>query len=939
MKNLRKFLLGIFVLASFQVVAQTQIPQIPVDTAVRIGTLPNGLKYYIRYNNWPEHRADFYIAQKVGSIQEEESQRGLAHFLEHMCFNGTDHFKGNELIRYCESLGVKFGGDLNAYTSIDQTVYNISNVPTTRQSALDSCLLILHDWANALTLDPVEIDKERGVIHEEWRERTSANSRMLERNLPTLYSGSKYGARFPIGLMSVVDNFKPKELRDYYEKWYHPSNQGIIVVGDVDVDHTEAMIKKLFGSIKNPNNMAPVLDEPVPDNEQPIIIIDKDKEQSNSVVEVMFKHDAWPDSLKGKMDYIVANYVKNLALGMLNDRFVEVAQKPDCPFIGASAGDGSFIFAKTKNAFTISAAPKDIEKASIAIQAALVEAYRASEFGFTQAEYDRAKANILSSLDKAFNSRDKRSSASFADDYKGNFLSNEPIPAFEDYYQIMKELIPMIPLSDINGILPQLLPKTDRNLVIVNFNNEKPGNVYPTREALLEAVHAARNAKLTPYVDNVKNKPLMTNLPKSGRIVKEKKNDKFDYKELTLSNGVTVILKKTDFKKDQVNLSATGYGGKSLYGSKDYVNLAVFDDIIGISGLGGFPSMELPKILAGKIANAHLSIGDLYTGVGGSSSKRDVETMLQLVHLYFTDITRDDKAFNKLIDSWKIVLKNRNLSHDVIFSDSLAATIYGHNPRLKPVLMDDLPQIDYARILKIARERTANARGWTFSFIGDFDEPQLRKLICRYLASLPAKGKIEKGHITNAFQKGVIDNTFRRKMETPKAMAYLFWHNTDLPYTIENAVRVNMIGQVLSMVYLKKIREDAGAAYSCGAEGNATLEDGYHDYTVLVTCPMKPEKKDTALQIIRQEAKEMTRTCDASMLAKVKEYMLKNVDNAVKTNAYWSGVINMYRRYGIDLHARYKEIIKAQTPQDLCNLMKQILQSGNCISVVMLPQE
>ena len=337
MKNLRKFLLGIFVLASFQVVAQTQIPQIPVDTAVRIGTLPNGLKYYIRYNNWPEHRADFYIAQKVGSIQEEESQRGLAHFLEHMCFNGTDHFKGNELIRYCESLGVKFGGDLNAYTSIDQTVYNISNVPTTRQSALDSCLLILHDWANALTLDPVEIDKERGVIHEEWRERTSANSRMLERNLPTLYSGSKYGARFPIGLMSVVDNFKPKELRDYYEKWYHPSNQGIIVVGDVDVDHTEAMIKKLFGSIKNPNNMAPVLDEPVPDNEQPIIIIDKDKEQSNSVVEVMFKHDAWPDSLKGKMDYIVANYVKNLALGMLNDRFVEVAQKPDCPFIGASA--------------------------------------------------------------------------------------------------------------------------------------------------------------------------------------------------------------------------------------------------------------------------------------------------------------------------------------------------------------------------------------------------------------------------------------------------------------------------------------------------------------------------------------------------------------------------------------------------------------------------
>lgn len=938
MKILKRMLIGILVLVAAQAPAQSQMSPVPVDTAVRIGILPNGLKYYIRHNNWPEHRADFYIAQKVGSIQEEENQRGLAHFLEHMCFNGTKHFPGNDLIRYCETLGVKFGADLNAYTSIDQTVYNISNVPTTRQSALDSCLLILSDWANALTLDPKEIDQERGVIHEEWRERTSANSRMLERNMPKVYSGSKYGVRFPIGLMSVVDNFKPKELRDYYEKWYHPAHQGIIVVGDVDVDHTEAMIKKLFSPLQNPANQASILDEPVPDNEQPIVIVDKDKEQASSVVEALFKHDVWPESQKG-MEYIIANYTKNLALGMLNDRYAEAAPNPDCPYIGASAGDGQFILAKTKDAFSISAAPKDMSKTAAALQEALTEARRAAKFGFTQAEYDRAKANVLSGLDKAFSNRDKRTSASFADDYKGNFLSNEPIPAFEDYYQFMKQIVPQIPLQSINDILPQLLPENDRNMVILNFNNEKDGNVYPTPESLLEAVHMARKAEIHPYIDKVKDEPLLSELPKAGKIVKEKKSKMFDYKELKLSNGITVILKKTDFKKDHIILTGTGFGGKSLYGENDYTNLAVFDNVIGVSGLGGFANMDLPKILAGKRSSAHLSMGDKYMGVGGSSSQKDVETMLQLLYLYFTDIRKDEQSFATLLDSWKINLKNRDLSHETIFNDSLTATIYGHNPRLKPILMDDLKDINYDRILQIAKERTQNASAWTFMFIGDFDEAKLRPLICQYLAALPVKGKIEKGSLISSFQKGVIDNTFYRKMETPKSLAYMFWHTNDIPYTMDNAIKINMIGQILSMVYIKKIREEASAAYSCGAEGGSTLEGDYHDYTLLANCPMKPEKAELALRIMKEEAENMAQTCDPEMLAKVKEYMLKNYDNSLKTNGYWGGVISMYRKYGIDAHTHYRELIKNQTEQGLCDLMKQLLKSGNRISVVMLPQE
>lgn len=357
--KIRHLFSALLLLCAGMLHAQMQMPPVPVDTAVRMGKLDNGLTYFIRYNNWPEHRANFYIAQKVGSIQEEESQRGLAHFLEHMAFNGSDNFKGNDLIEYLRSIGVEFGSDLNAYTSIDQTVYNIDNVPTTRQSSLDSCLLILRDWSTGLTLDPKEIDKERGVIHEEWRLRTSAQSRMFERNLPKLYPGSKYGVRYPIGLMSVVDNFSPKELRDYYEKWYHPSNQGIIVIGDVDVDHTEAMIKKLFGGIKNPVNQAPVLNEPVPDTSEPIVIIDKDKEQRTSNVQVMFKHDTYPDSLKQSVEYILYDYVRGAALNMLNNRYTEAAQKADCPYVGAGASDGNYIFAKTKDAFSIFAQPKD----------------------------------------------------------------------------------------------------------------------------------------------------------------------------------------------------------------------------------------------------------------------------------------------------------------------------------------------------------------------------------------------------------------------------------------------------------------------------------------------------------------------------------------------------------------------------------------------------
>lgn len=937
--KIRHLFSALLLLCAGMLHAQMQMPPVPVDTAVRMGKLDNGLTYFIRYNNWPEHRANFYIAQKVGSIQEDESQRGLAHFLEHMAFNGSDNFKGNDLIEYLRSIGVEFGSDLNAYTSIDQTVYNIDNVPTTRQSALDSCLLILRDWSTGLTLDPKEIDKERGVIHEEWRLRTSAESRMFERNLPKLYPGSKYGVRYPIGLMSVVDNFKPQELRDYYEKWYHPSNQGIIVIGDVDVNHTEAMIKKLFGGIKNPAHQAPVLDEPVPDTAEPIVIIDKDKEQRTNNVQVMFKHDTYPDSLKNSVEYIVYGYLKGAALNMLNNRYTEAAQKTGCPYVGAEASDGNYIFAKTKDAFSLFAQPKDPSQLAASLTAVVVEARRAAEFGFTPTEYARYKANLLSSLDKAYSNKDKRKNTQFFNECLGYFLTNEPMPSIDYTYQLMKQMVPAIPVDAVNEYMKQLIPKNDSNVVIINFNNEKEGAAYPTRQELLAALQTAKRQQVTAYVDKVKNEPLITKKPKPGKIKSEKKNDKLGYTELKLSNGATVVLKHTDLKKDEVLLSAEGLGGSSLYGKKDYLNAKMFNDVIGNSGLGQFSLTELQKALAGKIAGVDLSLGFKKAMASGSSTPKDVETMLQMLYLYFTGINKDQKSYDNLINQYKVSLKNRALSPEVALSDSLTATMYGHNPRLAPVKEEDLPNVSYDRILAMAKEQTANAAAWTFTLIGNYDETAIRPLICQYIASLPSQKKIVKGHRVTFLQKGKIDNTFMRKMETPKATAYKIWYNEDMPYTLENDVKASIAGEVLSMVYLKKIREDASAAYSCGAQGAATIDDDYHVIQLLGVCPMKPEKKDLALSIMESAVRELAKTVDASMVGKVKAVMLKQADDVAKTNRYWNGVVDLYRKHGIDSYTDYKKVISAQTPQTIAAFMKEFLKAGNYISVTMLPEE
>ncbi|MBO5540336.1 MAG: insulinase family protein [Muribaculaceae bacterium] len=940
--KIKQLLAGVLMLAAACVTAQEmpQMPPVPVDEAVRMGKLPNGLTYYVRHNDYPEHRVNFYIAQRVGSIQEEESQRGLAHFLEHMAFNGTENYPGNGVIDYTRTLGVEFGRNLNAYTSTDQTVYNIDDVPSTRQSALDSCLLILRDWSCGLLLEGDEIDKERGVIHEEWRLRSSASQRMLERNLETLYPGSKYGKRMPIGLMSVVDNFKYNEIRDYYHKWYRPDNQAIVVVGDIDVDYMEGKIKEMFGPIPAPAaDAAQVVTEPVPDNDEIIVVSDKDKEQQYSIIQLMFKSDPMPREMKGTMAYMLQDYVMDMVSSMLNQRLAEKAQEPDCPFIQAGSGNGAYIMSNSKEAYTIYAMPKE-GQTDAALQAIMTEALRVAKHGFTATEYARAKEEYMSQLQKRYDNRSKISNARYGRSYIANYLEGDPIPSMETEYAIMNQIVPMLPVEMINQGVAEMFPQeNNENVVVLCFNQEKEGNTYPTVEGLTGAITAARNSNIEAYVDNVKNEPLMTKLPKAGKIKKETKNAKLGYDELILSNGAKVILKKTDFKDNEIRMYAVSKGGSSLYGQKDWANTELFDMAIMQSGLGNFSNQELEKALAGKQASASLSLGTYTESLSGQSTIKDLETMFQLAYLRMTDIRKDDKAYANIMNLLETALKNKGLQPEAAFADSVNVTLNNHTWRYRPFEAECLKDVNYDRIMQIAKERTANAADFTFYFVGSFDNDTIRKHICQYIASLPAKGKKENWVNVDEHPSGTVLNHFTRKMETPKANAQMYWHSSAIPFTIQNSILADMAGEVLSKVYLQKIREDAGAAYSAGASGDVDYEGDKVFSYVMASVPMKPEKAAEALDIMRQEVPAAAQSVDAATLADIKAANLKNYDTMLKENGFWINALRMWDQRGIDIVNGYREAVNAVTPQQVSDFIKKLMASGNKIEVVMMPQE
>lgn len=932
MKILLKRTFAAFLLLGGLTVANAQqLATLPTDPDVRIGKLDNGLTYYIRHNERPAKQAEFYIAQKVGSILEEDNQRGLAHFLEHMCFNGTKHFPDNTLREYLESIGVKFGTNLNAYTSIDETVYNISNVPVIRDGIIDSCLLILHDWADDLTLDPKEIDKERGVIHEEWRTRTGAMMRMYESAFPKMFSGCKYAYRLPIGTMEVVDNFPYKDLRDYYEKWYRPDQQGIIVVGDIDVDQIEAKIKKLFSPIKMPKDAAKREYFPVPDNKETIISISKDKEQQACQVYVYHKHDPYPTERKNSAAYMAYNFLVSAASGMLNARLAELTQVANPPFIGAGSGDSDFIMAKTKKSFIgmVSCKENAIESGFATL---MREFERAQKYGFTESEFARLKADYESGLEKVYNERTKMKNSQFVNQYVSHFIDNEPIPSVEQEYTIMKRLLPNFKVEHVNEIFHSLV--SDSNMVVSLFLPEKEGMKYPTESDIQKVIASVKAEKIEPYVDKVSNEPLLKDVPAGGKVVKTA-NGIFDSKVLTLSNGVRVVLKPTTFKADEVKMSAFSNGGNSLFDDKDALQFKLIDQVVGLGGLGNFSAIQLPKVLAGKMASASASVRALTETVSGGCAPKDFETMMQLVYLSFTAPRMDKDAFESFKARMKAQMVNLESNPNVAFSDSLKLALYGDNPRVNRMKIDQIDQIDYDKIMEMYKDRFKDASDFTFIFVGNIDEATVTPLIEKYLGALPSINRKETFRKVNInIRKGEYKNVFHRELQTKKATVAII-HSGKCDYTRKNQLMMSILSQLLTMEYTETVREQEGASYGVGVSGDISKYPTPQG-TLQISFDTDPDRRGRMSELIDKGINDfITQGPKAENLKKVKEYMLKNYESNQKENSFWMSALYSYYWEGLDNATGLDNVINSITAQDLQKFAKKFFAQKNRVEVSM----
>lgn len=936
------FFIAAFICCNFQTAfaQQMQFPPLPVDKNVRIGKLDNGLTYYIRHNALPEKRVDFYIAQKVGAILEEPQQRGLAHFLEHMAFNGTKNFPGNEkglgVVAWCETKGIKFGTNLNAYTGIERTVYNVSNVPTDKVNVVDSCLLILHDWSNAILLSDSEIDKERGVIREEWRSSNSGMRRIIKNVLPTLYPDSKYADCMPIGNIDVINNFPYKDIRDYYAKWYRSDLQGIIIVGDINVDEMEAKVKKVFSNIKAPVNPAKRTYFTIADNKEPIVAIATDKEMQSTSISVFFKHEATPDSLKNNIGYYASNYMFNMVTSMLNSRLNELREKANPPFTGAYSSHGDYFVSNAKESFSINAECKE-DGIETALKTILEETERARRFGFTASEYERARANYLQRLESAYNERNKNKSEVYAEEYIENFLDKEPIPGIEYEYTIMNKIIPSISVEVINQVMKQLV--SDTNQAVLIAGPAKEGIKYPSEQAVIDLLKQMKSFDLKAYEDKVSNEPLISGKLKGGKIISEKSGEIFGTTKLTLSNGVTVYVKKTDYKADEILMRGVSLGGSSLFPDKDALNIAQLNEVALIGGIGNFNKVNLSKALAGKRASVSPSIGNDTEAVGGKCSPKDFETMMQLTYLTFTAPRKDNEAFESYKNRLKAELQNADANPMTAFGDSVTATLYGKNPRIVYLKQNMVDKINYDRILEMYKDRYKNAGDFTFYFIGNIDLEKVKPLIAEYLGSLPAINRKETFKDNKIYiRKGNIKNEFAKKQETPMA-TILFVLNGSSKYDLKNNILSSFAQQALDMVYTTEIREKEGGTYgvNCFVKSNKFPKE---EVTLQIVFQTDPAKKDKLVGIVVEQLKKMAKEGPSNEhMQKIKEYMLKkNADNQ-KENSYWLGNINEFFFTGMDRTKNYEMIVNSITNKDIQQFINEIMQQKNQIQIIMTVPE
>ncbi|MFQ6603620.1 M16 family metallopeptidase [Flavobacterium sp. C3NV] len=928
----KNIIIGILALSVQGAFAQFKT-NIPLDKNVTTGKLKNGLTYYILHNEEPKDRASFYFVQNVGAILEDDNQNGLAHFLEHMAFNGTEHFKGKGIIKMLEKNGVSFGKDINAYTAQDETVYNISTVPVSNQKLIDSTLWVLHDWSGSLSLTDAEIDAERGVIREEWRTRRTSGFRLKMQTDPVLYKGSKYSKRDVIGDLNIINNFKYPELRNYYKKWYRPDLQAVIIVGDIDVKAMEQKVKAIFSGIPLAKKAAARTYTEIPKHDELYFGTASDKEASSTSITLQYVLDE--PLLK---DSIVTrkNVMNSFYTSILNNRFRELILK----------NQGSALNLKTyfepvsrlNTSFNISALAKK-GKTIQAFEDAYTEAERLKRFGAAQAELDRTKKIFISSYDDFISNKDKVDNDSWADKLTNYFLKAKPFLSPEDDYKLTVGIIKSITLEELNAYAKTIQKPANQVVLVTGSDQDK--NDFPNKEAVVNVMKKVESMTLEPYTKKENNSPLIEKELKPAAIKKT-----FDVagiknaKGYILENDAKIIVLPTTYSKDQITFSAFSKGGKSLVKTEDLASAEIVTTLARSSGLGNFDNIGLKEKLTGKVAQAAPFIGENTQGFQGSSNKADFETMLQLLYLSFEAPRFDPNIFSILKEQYKNNLENIKQDNGNTFKDTIELANSNYNPRTFIFNEKFLETIDLKKAENIYRDRIKNAADFTFIFVGNIPDSAL-ELIQKYIGNIKSNPALKENYVDHNIEpkKGKTEVHFTRPMEVAKTTVYLNLTGT-IEYSKENALSMYVIGEILSKRFLQTIREEEGGSYGVNVGGNLEIIPK-PTFSLALTFDCNPDKEEKLMQIVWKELNDLkSNPVNANDLEDIKKALLKNREESLKTNSFWNNTLynNSLNQIPFLQDEEYKNLISKINQKTIQQFSKHVLDSSSSVEVIMSPE-
>jgi zinc protease len=892
--------------------------ELPLDSSVVRDTLPNGMVYYIRKNTRPENRAELRLVINAGSILESNQQQGLAHFCEHMAFNGTANFKKNELIDYLELIGMRFGPDINAYTSFDETVYMLQ-VPTDSSEILETAFQVLEDWAFGLLFEADEIEKERGVVVEEWRLGRGASARIRDQQFPVLFKGSRYAERLPIGKKAVLDTFRHQTLTNFYRDWYRPDLMAVVAVGDFEIDYIEQLIRNHFAEYMTETDKPDRKVYKVPAHEETLFAIASDPEARFSSVGVYYKLPLAP---QGTIGYYRQDLVEYLYNDMFNQRLSEVVKKPEAPFLFANSGKGRFV--RGGEVYVLNAVVKD-NLIPAGLGALLQEAKRVSEYGFTDTELERSKKSTLRSIKQAYEERDKTESDRFAAEYIRNFLEDEPIPGIVLEHELFNKLIPDISIEEINTLADSWI--TDQSRVVMTSYPRKEGIAEVSQNELATILEHSTLASVAPYLDNQLDQPLLQNIPRKGNIVSEKVTPELGITEFQLNNEITVILKPTEFQNDEILFTAFSPGGISLVPDSNLVPAKTAVNVIRESGLGEFNNEQLTKALSGKVVGVFPYIDELSEGFSGRSSVEDLEILFQLIYLYFTETRSDSPAFQSLKNRFEAFYQNRTVSPEAAFQDSITAVLTQHHPRFMPWTTRDISQMDLSKSLDIFRQRFADASDFTFIFVGNINPEDLKELSQIYLANLPNLSRQENfSDVTYEPPKGIVERDVYKGLESKSQTSFIFTGPFD--WSLQNVFIANRLVEVLRIPYGVRVF------------GNFS-RNPRERYQITINFGSDPQRVSELSNAILMQIDNLRRgILDESTLNKVKEIGLREYESNLKENDFWLDALEYRYYHGIDpvTILMQKDMIQALTREEIIKAASKYLDINNYIRISLFPE-